>query len=100
MARKQPFLTAVWSERWKESYAELSAERQLSCDNAAIALIKQQVSSGLGVKPIQPDKYYLEARMNSGDRIVFRVEGGAILFVDVVKHDDINRYGRRPKAGP
>ena len=97
MARKQPFLTAVWSERWKESYADLSADRQAACDDAAIALIKQQLLSGLRVKPIQPDKYYLEARMNSGDRIGFRVEGGTIFFVDVVKHDDIARYGRRPQ---
>lgn len=98
MARKQPFLTAVWSERWKESYADPSADGQAACDDATIALIKQQLSSGLRVKPIQPDKYYLEARMNSGDRIVFRVEEGTIFFVDVVKHDDISRYGRRPKG--
>jgi hypothetical protein len=50
------------------------------------------------VKPIQPDKYYFEARISSGDRIVFRVEGGAIFFLDVVKHDDIDRYGRRPRS--
>jgi hypothetical protein len=47
------------------------------------------------VKPILPDKHYLEARISSGDRIVFRVEQGTIYFVDVVKHDDIARYGRR-----
>ena len=38
-----------------------------------------------------------EARIISGDRIVFRVEHGTIYFVDVVKHDDIARYGRRPR---
>lgn len=63
MARKQTFLTALWSEAWKESYAELSANRQAACDEAAIALIKQLQSSGLRVKPIHPDKYYLEARV-------------------------------------
>ncbi len=98
MARKQAFLAAVWSDRWKESYAELSPERQKTCDSAALALIKQEVSPGLRVKPIQPDKYYWEARMNSGDRIVFRIESGTILFVDVVKHDDISRYARRPRG--
>ena len=44
MARRQPFLTAVWSERWKESYAALSGDRQAACDDAAMALIKQQLS--------------------------------------------------------
>lgn len=98
MARAQPFLSAVWSEKWKDSYASLALDRQTACDSAAMALIKQQLSPGLRVKPFQPDKFYLEARINSGDRIVFRVEGGTIYFVDVVRHDDIARYGRRPRG--
>jgi hypothetical protein len=98
MARRQTFLAAVWSDVWKESYAKLSAERQASCDEAAMALIKQVSSSGLRIKPIQPAKYYLEARINSGDRIVFRCADGTVFFVDVVTHDDISRYGKRPRA--
>ena len=97
MARRQTFLAAVWSEAWKESYARLSARQQAACDEAVIALIKQVTSSGLRVKPILPAKHYLEARVNSGDRIVFHVAEGTIYFVDVVAHDDISRYGRRPK---
>ncbi|HEY0558193.1 MAG TPA: hypothetical protein VGG20_28335 [Thermoanaerobaculia bacterium] len=95
MARKQTFLAAVWSDLWKERYAKLSSERQTACDEAAMALIKQSASSGLRIKPIQPAKYYLEARINSGDRIVFRLAEGTIFFVDVVAHDDIARYGKR-----
>jgi hypothetical protein len=98
MARKQPFLTAVWSDVWKESYARLGSERQAACDEAAMALIKQISSPGLRIKPIQPAKYYLEARINSGDRIIFRLTEGTIFFVDVVAHDDIARYGKRPKV--
>ena len=97
MAQKQTFLQAVWSEAWKKSYAALSGDRQRSCDEAAIAIIKQMASPGLRVKPIQPEKYYFEARINSGDRIIFRVDGGTVSFVDIVKHDDIGRYGRRPR---
>jgi len=99
VALKQTFLPAQWSERWKESYAALPFDRQLACDRAALALIKRELSPGLRVKPIQPEKYYCEGRIGSGDRIVFRIDEGTILFVDVVKHDDISRYGRRPKAG-
>ncbi len=98
MARKQTFLAAVWSDVWKESYVRLSAERQAACDEAAMALIKQTSSPGLRVKPIQPAKYYLEARINSGDRIIFRLAEGRVFFVDVVTHDDISRYGKRPRA--
>lgn len=64
-----------------------------------MTLIKGVDAPGLNVKPILPDKHYLEARISSGDRIVFRLEQGAIFFVDVVKHDDIGRYGRRPRQG-
>jgi hypothetical protein len=99
MARKQAFLAAIWSETWQESYTKLSAERQEACDHAALALIKQIPSPGLRIKPIQPAKFYLEARINSGDRIVFRIAEGTVFFVDVVTHDDIARYGRRPAGG-
>lgn len=74
MPRRQTFLTAVWSEEWKASYHALSPDRQTACDEAAISLIKQSSSPGLRIKPIHPEKYYLEGRINSGDRIVFRVE--------------------------
>jgi hypothetical protein len=96
MARKQVFLDARFSDRFKSSYARLGSQNQAACDRAVIALLKRQATSGLRVKPIQPDKYYLEARMNSGDRIVFRVSEETVLFIDVVNHDDIGRYGRRP----
>jgi hypothetical protein len=98
MARKQTFLDVVWSDVWKESYAKLNAERQSACDGTALTLIKQISSSGLRIKPIQPSKYYLEARINSGDRIIFRISEGTIFFIDVVSHDDISRYGKRPRA--
>jgi hypothetical protein len=93
---KQTFLAAEWSEQWKARYAELSADRQAGCDKAIIALIKRDSSPGLRIKPIHPDKYYSEARINSGDRIIFRVGDGTIFFVDIVKHDDISRYGKKP----
>ena len=62
-----------------------------------MALIKGGDTPGLNVKPILPDKHCLEGRISSGDRIVFRVEGSTIYFMDVVRHDDNGRYGRRPR---
>jgi len=94
MGRRQTFLSAFWSERWKSSYGGLTPERQESCDRAVLALIKRETPPGLRVKPIQPEKYYLEARISGGDRVIFRVEAEAIYFVDIVTHDDIQRYGR------
>ena len=98
MAPAPPFPTAVFSDRFKASYVRLSAEKQRDCDQAVISLIKGLESPGLRVKPIQPDKHYLEARMGSGDRVVFRRQAGQILIIDVITHDEIARYGRRPKG--
>ena len=95
MPRRQLFLSARWSKHWMAAYARLSSDRQTTCDAAVIALIKQETSPGLRVKPIQPKKYYREARINSGDRIVFRIEEGTIFFVDIVEHDKIAHYGRK-----
>ena len=99
MAPRPAARSALFSEQWWDSYGRLPSDRQSSCDRAAMALIKGGDAPGLQVKPILPDKHYLEGRISSGDRIVFRTEGGTIYFMDVVKHDDISRYGRRPRPG-
>jgi hypothetical protein len=98
VARPQTFLSAHWTEQWQESYAGLPTERQVSCDRAILALIKRTDSPGLNVKPVLPDKYFWEARISSGDRIIFRRGEGMIVFIDVVAHDEIQRFGRRPRG--
>jgi hypothetical protein len=97
LAPRPAVRSAVWTDQWWDSYSSLAADRQASCDRVAMVLIKGIDTPGLNVKPILPDKHYLEGRISSGDRIVFRVEGTTICFMDVVKHDDIGRYGRRPR---
>ena len=95
MARKQTFLAAAWSKQYQKSYADLQPAEQRAADKVAIALMKRAPTPGMRVKPIEPDKYYREARINDGDRIIFREDAGAVLFVDVVRHDDIGAYGRK-----
>jgi len=99
VARKQPFLAAEFSEQFKASYAALQGPQQNGVDRAVIALLKQSPTPGMRVKPIEPDKYYYEARINDGDRLIHRTGDGTVYFVDVVRHDDIDDYGRRPKEG-
>jgi hypothetical protein len=93
--RNKGFLAAQWSRRWSKTYGALSHDRQKGTDKVAIALIEQEPTPGMRVKPIEPEKYYCEARINDGDRLVFRIDGGAVWFVDVVDHDDIDRYGKK-----
>ena len=95
MSRKPAFLSAAWSKRWSKSYTGLSHDRQRGADKVVMALIKQEITPGMRIKPIEPEKYYDEARINDGDRIVFRIEGGTIWFVDVITHDEIGKYGKK-----
>jgi hypothetical protein len=85
----------VWSSRWAKSYAALLHDRQKGADKVAIALIKQEITPGMRIKPVEPEKYYNEARINDADRLIFRIEGGSVWFVDIVVHDDIGKYGKK-----
>jgi hypothetical protein len=94
VARRKPFLGAEWSKRWDRSYEKLTHEQQKGVDRVAIALIKQQPTPGMRIKPIEPEKYYYEARVNEGDRLIHRIDASKVWFVDIVAHDDIDRYGK------
>ena len=95
MARKKGFLAAEFSQRFNESYAALSHDQQRGADRVLLALTKQEATPGMRVKPIEPEKYYSEARINDGDRLVHRIEGAKLWVVDVVAHDDIARYAKK-----
>lgn len=97
MARKQPFLAAEFSAQWEESYAKLQIQQRNGTDKVVMALIKRTPTPGMRVKPIEPEKFYHEARCTDADRVIHRIENGTVLIVDIVPHDDIDRYGRRPK---
>lgn len=98
MSRRIAFLAADFSKQWDRAYDALPANKQGEADLVVMALLKSQPTHGMRVKPIQPDKHYNEARINSGDRVVYRVEDGMCRFVDIVPHDLINKYARKPKV--
>jgi hypothetical protein len=95
VAGRQKFLSAEFSKRFAKSYSGLTVAQQNGVDKAVIALLKQKPTPGMRVKPIQPDKFYDEARINDGDRLVHRIESDTLWVVDVVSHGDIDRYGRK-----
>jgi hypothetical protein len=97
VARKRAFLGAEWSRRWDRSYQGLTHEQQNGVDKVVLALLKQRPTPGMRIKPVAPEKYYNEARVIAGDRIIYRIDAGRVWFVDIVVHDDIGRYGKALK---
>lgn len=95
MAQKHVYLNAAFSDRWRASYERLQLEAKNAADRVVIALLKQKPTPGMRIKPIVPDKYYYEARINDAHRLIFRTQDGVVHFVDIVTHDDIAKYSRR-----
>lgn len=93
--KKTRFLAGEFSEQFDDAYSKLQHQQQKGVDKAVLALLKGEPTPGMRVKPIEPEKYYLEARVNSGDRLIHRADAGTVYFVDVVPHDRIGRYGKR-----
>ncbi|MDZ4257904.1 MAG: hypothetical protein U0974_00330 [Gemmatimonadales bacterium] len=94
MPRPTGFLGVEFADRFRKSYARLTAAQQSQTDKVVMALAKQAPTPGMRVKPIEPEKFYLEARINDGDRLIHRLESGRLWVVDVVSHDDIARYAK------
>jgi hypothetical protein len=94
MPRPAGFLPVEFADRFRKSYARLTPAQQSQTDKVVMALAKQSPTPGMRVKPIEPEKFYLEARVNDGDRLIHRIESGRLWIVDVVSHDDIGRYAR------
>jgi len=82
--------TLEFEKRYRSSPGAI----QSACDRAIQALAQGEPTPDLRVKPILPAKRFLEARLNRGDRLIFRIEAGDLLLVDLVTHDEIKRWGR------
>lgn len=96
MKEPRPLLRVARGPRFEKSFRSLPKARREACARLIEALVRQLPTPGMRVKPILPDRHYLEARLSAGDRVIFRVESGALELIDTVAHDDIARYGRRP----
>lgn len=99
MVRPQRFLPASFTDTFDRAYRRLPREKQLAVDALIIALIKGEVTPGMRIKPILPSKFFSEARINDGDRLIHRTAEGQVWFVDIVEHDKINRYSRQREVG-
>jgi hypothetical protein len=94
MTEHAPIERLELTARFERSFRRLDARRQEQCEMALEQLLVAPTPRGLRLKPILPGKVYWEARLNSGDRLILRPEGSVLYVLDVVTHDDIERWGR------
>lgn len=98
MTRERRELEVSYGKRFEQRLRELPEARRTPCLRVIEALARQEPTPGMRVKPILPGRFYSEARISSGDRLVFRTSQGVLHLIDIVTHDDIVRYsapGRR-----
>ena len=95
MGRKQQFLDIVFAPEFRKNYGTFQTREQERIEDLVMALSKGAHTPGMRIKPIEPRKYFYEARVNYGDRLIFRVENDTLHVVNVVPHDSIGKYGSR-----
>ncbi|HEX2205817.1 MAG TPA: hypothetical protein VHG91_21060 [Longimicrobium sp.] len=96
MSGAKPFSTLRTSEPFNEAYAALDVKRKKQTDKAIRLLFANPAHPGLQTHPINPDKYCWEAYINRSDRLIFVRFGSVLRLVDIVPHDDIDRYAKAP----
>lgn len=90
------FKTLETTQQYKEAVANLQPAARKQVAAHARLLFENPAHPSLRTHSIKPDKYYWEAYVNRGDRIIYIPEGSHLVLIDVVSHDDIGRYARRP----
>ncbi len=98
MTRERGELEVAYGRRFEERLRRLPESRRTACLRVIEALARQEPTPGMRVKPILPGKFYSEARISSGDRLIFRTADGILHLIDVVTHDDIVRYAAPGKS--
>ena len=96
MGQAAPFSTYEITEHFDEVYNSLDLRRQKQVDKAVYLLFHNSAHPGLNAHQIKPDKYYWEAYVNRSDRIIYIPDGSHLVLVDIVRHDDIWKYGKAP----
>lgn len=90
------FQTLEITQQYKGAVAKLQDGTRRQVSARARLLFDNPAHPSLKAHSIKPDKHYWEAYVNRGDRIIYIPEGSHLVLVDVVSHDDISRYSKRP----
>lgn len=90
------FSSVERTKRFDKAVTGLQKTQLKQLQKQLLRLQQDPAHPSLAVHQIQPDKYYWEAYLNRGDRIIYIPDGTNLVLVDIVSHDDIDRYRNRP----
>lgn len=93
------FASSERTRRFDKAVAGLQPAQRKQLQKQLAQLLHDPSHPSPEAHQIKPDKYYWEAYLNKGDRIIYIPQGSHLVLVDVVTHDDISRYGKRPRYG-
>ena len=93
------FLTLEITEQFEKASNGLQKAARKQLVKRLGLLFQNPAHPSLNAHQIKPDKYYWEAYLNRSDRIIYIPAGSHLILVDVVTHDDIARYSKRPRQG-
>lgn len=94
------FLTVRETDTYKAAFDSLQKAQKKQVLTRLALLIQDRAHPSLNAHQIEPDKHYWEAYVNRGDRLIYIPDGTVVILVDVVPHDDIKRYSKRPRNKP
>ena len=90
------FVSFERTKRFDKAVEGLQPNQRKQLRKQLAQLLENPAHPSLKAHQIKPDKYYWEAYLNKGDRIIYIPEGSHLVLVDVVSHDDIDRYSKGP----
>jgi hypothetical protein len=91
-----PFSIVHATDQFRAAAQALDAKRQKQAEKAVSLLFDNPAHPGLNGHAIKPDKHFWEAYLNRSDRLIYVPDYPVLVLVDIVKHDDIGRYGKAP----
>ncbi len=94
MTSSRAELQVSYGSRFEQRLRGLPVARRLSSLRVIEALARHQPTPGMRIKPILPGKFYSEARISSGDRLIFRIARGVLYLIDLVTDEEITEIAR------
>lgn len=95
------FQTLEITEQYSQALAALTKETRKQAIARAKMLFDNPAHPSLKAHSVKPGKYFWEAYVNRGDRIIYIPEGSHLVLVDIVAHDTsaATAIARRTRSG-